>query len=45
MYLPNDQRYGHMMYRRCGASGLRLPAISMASGTTARSISVSRALA
>jgi L-glyceraldehyde 3-phosphate reductase len=29
MYLPDDQRYGRMSYRRCGASGLRLPAISL----------------
>jgi len=29
MYLPNDQRYDQMTYRRCGASGLRLPAISL----------------
>ncbi len=29
MYLPNEQRYGQMTYRRCGASGLRLPAISL----------------
>lgn len=29
MYLPNEQRYDQMTYRRCGASGLRLPAISL----------------
>ena len=29
MYLPDDQRYDKMLYRRCGASGLRLPAISL----------------
>jgi len=29
MYLPNEQRYDKMTYRRCGASGLRLPAISL----------------
>jgi L-glyceraldehyde 3-phosphate reductase len=29
MYLPNQQRYDEMVYRRCGASGLRLPAISL----------------
>jgi L-glyceraldehyde 3-phosphate reductase len=29
MYQPNDQRYDKMIYRRCGASGLRLPAISL----------------
>jgi len=29
MYLPDEQRYDKMLYRRCGASGLRLPAISL----------------
>jgi L-glyceraldehyde 3-phosphate reductase len=29
MYSPDDQRYDRMPYRRCGASGLRLPAISL----------------
>ncbi len=29
MYKPDTQRYDHMIYRRCGASGLRLPAISL----------------
>ena len=29
MYLPDEQRYDKMTYRRCGASGLRLPAISL----------------
>lgn len=29
MYLPNEQRYESMPYRRCGRSGLRLPAISL----------------
>jgi L-glyceraldehyde 3-phosphate reductase len=29
MYLPNEQRYDTMQYRRCGKSGLRLPAISL----------------
>ena len=29
MYLPEDQRYDKMLYRRCGSSGLRLPAISL----------------
>jgi len=29
MYLPSDQRYDKMQYRRSGASGLRLPAISL----------------
>ncbi|MBT8228465.1 MAG: L-glyceraldehyde 3-phosphate reductase [Dactylosporangium sp.] len=28
-YLPADERYTSMDYRRCGASGLRLPAISL----------------
>jgi len=28
-YLPNPERYRHMQYRRCGKSGLRLPAISL----------------
>jgi len=29
LYLPNEQRYDTMQYRRCGRSGLRLPAISL----------------
>jgi L-glyceraldehyde 3-phosphate reductase len=29
LYRPYDQRYDSMLYRRCGASGLRLPAISL----------------
>ncbi len=29
MYIPGQQRYNNMQYRRCGASGLRLPAISL----------------
>lgn len=28
-YLPNEQRYQSMEYRRCGNSGLKLPAISL----------------
>lgn len=28
-YLPNHTRYDHMTYRRCGKSGLSLPAISL----------------
>jgi L-glyceraldehyde 3-phosphate reductase len=28
-YLPSDQRYESMQYRRCGRSGLLLPAISL----------------
>lgn len=29
MYLASDQRYNTMPYRRCGRSGIRLPAISL----------------
>ena len=29
MYLPDEQRYDKMTYRRCGSTGLRLPAISL----------------
>ncbi len=29
MYLASDQRYDAMKYRRCGKSGVRLPAISL----------------
>lgn len=28
-YLPSPQRYAEMPYRRCGTSGLRLPALSL----------------
>src|SRR6187402_644241 len=28
-YLANDQRYDKMEYRRCGNSGLKLPAVSL----------------
>jgi L-glyceraldehyde 3-phosphate reductase len=28
-YRPSETRYGNMVYRRCGASGLKLPAISL----------------
>ncbi len=28
-YQPNSSRYRHMSYRRCGKSGLRLPAVSL----------------
>ncbi|MGO1626847.1 MAG: L-glyceraldehyde 3-phosphate reductase [Halomonadaceae bacterium] len=28
-YMPEDQRYERMPYRRCGQSGLKLPAISL----------------
>src|SRR5215217_2668910 len=27
-YIPNSQRYNSMEYRRCGNSGIKLPAIS-----------------
>jgi L-glyceraldehyde 3-phosphate reductase len=29
LYVPANQRYDTMIYRRCGSSGLRLPAISL----------------
>ena len=29
MYIANEQRYDTLQYRRCGRSGLRLPAISL----------------
>jgi L-glyceraldehyde 3-phosphate reductase len=29
LYLANEQRYNTMQYRRCGRSGIRLPAISL----------------
>jgi L-glyceraldehyde 3-phosphate reductase len=29
LYIANEQRYNTMQYRRCGKSGLRLPAISL----------------
>jgi len=28
-YLPNNNRYDHMQYRRCGNSGLKLPLLSL----------------
>ena len=28
-YIPAPDRYSRMIYRRCGASGLKLPAISL----------------
>ncbi|WP_170477280.1 L-glyceraldehyde 3-phosphate reductase [Ruegeria arenilitoris] len=28
-YLPSSERYDQMVYRRCGQSGLRLPAVSL----------------
>jgi L-glyceraldehyde 3-phosphate reductase len=29
VYVPSDKRYDSMIYRRCGSSGLKLPAISL----------------
>lgn len=29
MYVPNDKRYEKMIYNKCGASGLKLPALSL----------------
>jgi L-glyceraldehyde 3-phosphate reductase len=29
LYIPSQQRYDTMLYRRCGRSGVRLPAISL----------------
>ena len=29
MYTASDKRYGEMIYNRCGASGLKLPAVSL----------------
>ena len=29
MYTPNEKRYENMVYRRCGKSGLKLPAVSL----------------
>ncbi|MGA2649175.1 MAG: L-glyceraldehyde 3-phosphate reductase [Terracidiphilus sp.] len=29
MYIASEQRYGTMIYRRCGRSGIQLPAISL----------------
>ena len=29
MYIADDERYARMTYRRCGASGLELPIISL----------------
>lgn len=28
-YIPDENRYNNMIYRRCGRSGLMLPAISL----------------
>ena len=28
-YIANEQRYAKMEYRRCGNSGLKLPAVSL----------------
>lgn len=29
MYIADEKRYGNMIYRRCGKSGLKLPAVSL----------------
>ena len=29
IYSPDEQRYGNMIYNRCGKSGLKLPAVSL----------------
>lgn len=29
MYIADENRYDRMIYRRCGKSGLRLPAVSL----------------
>ncbi len=29
MYTPKENRYENMIYRRCGKSGLKLPAVSL----------------
>ena len=29
MYQPDPKRYDHMLYRRCGRSGIQLPAVSL----------------
>src|SRR5688572_30612941 len=28
-YQPNNERYNQMLYRRCGRSGIKLPALSL----------------
>ena len=33
-FIPDPARYGRMLYRRCGASGLKLPAISLGAWET-----------
>ena len=33
MYIAEKTRYENMKYNRCGASGLKLPAVSLAYGT------------
>lgn len=40
-YVPAEDRYERMVYRRCGDSGLRLPAVSLGAWETSRSRSVS----
>lgn len=34
IYQPDENRYHTMEYRRCGRSGVKLPAISLGYGTT-----------
>ena len=29
MYMPSETRYDNMKYRRCGKSGIKLPAVSL----------------
>ena len=29
MYIPDENRYGKMTYRRCGNSGVMLPVLSL----------------
>ena len=29
MYIPNENRYDKMIYRRCGKSGIKLPVVSL----------------
>ena len=41
-YAAAATRYDSMQYRRCGRSGLKLPAISLGSGTTSAATARSR---
>ena len=41
-YTPSPTRYDTMTYNRCGSSGLKLPAISWAAGTTSATTRRSR---